>query len=230
MVFLVLPSLSLQTDSPTADSTVAEMAQYNSIRLAPVAVLLLLAPFCAFTPPCLFSYILEPPHLFYLLLYLTPVAASFPGVASSKALGNNPYEQEMLRKVLLFQEYQADRNVSGLSQLLDDSITTYIPFGSSVVQGKQNVLENWAQFFKTLKWIKERVLGGIEINDKYAAFSKEIEQVVLANDCFVKYHVINWFSFSIDPSKPRQEDAVLIDGFWAIFNLTSIAEQSNCKN
>jgi hypothetical protein len=130
----------------------------------------------------------------------------------------SPREKILLEKAHLFQKYQVTRNVTGLGELFAVNAVTNIPLGTAKNVGKKAILDSFAEYFATIKETHQKVLGGIEINEGYLAYSKQISSINV-KDCHVSYHVINWYQFN---------DNDLIQEFSAVFNLTSVKEQGAC--
>ncbi|KAG2393533.1 hypothetical protein C9374_007064 [Naegleria lovaniensis] len=131
----------------------------------------------------------------------------------------NTRDHEILKRVHLFQLGQVTRDVSLLSTLFAEQSVANIPIGSSQVIGKENIITNFGTFFNTLVNISESITSKIEVNELYAGFTKTISQYT-KKGCLVNYHVVNWFHFN---------EKLEITEFSALFNLTHVIEQANCK-
>jgi len=142
------------------------------------------------------------------------------GVLSSHQNGNllSQRDDEILKRVKLFQFGQVRRDVTILEPLFAENSIANIPIGSSQTRGKSNIIRNFGTFFLTLNSLSEEITSKIEINELYAGFTKTITQQT-KKGCNVHYSVLNWFVFDTN---------LQIIEFSALFNLTSVIIQSNC--
>lgn len=137
-----------------------------------------------------------------------------------KAIDNEKNrEKEMIRKMNAFQEAQENLNSAMLEPLFSDDIVTQIPLGTGYVKGKQQVLQDFQSFFNGVQSMKQERTSPFEINERFGGYSKKIHQVT-KRGCHVHYTVMNWYEF---------DTHLKIKSFTALFNLTSVIEQSNCK-
>ncbi|KAL9646840.1 hypothetical protein ABK040_013701 [Willaertia magna] len=76
---------------------------------------------------------------------------------SFKKLLKQTKEEEMIRKMLAFQDGQIQRNVTILEPLFAIDSVVNIPVGSNKVVGRDNIIKNFQSFFETLVVMKEDI-------------------------------------------------------------------------
>ncbi|KAL0476294.1 trmA [Acrasis kona] len=130
----------------------------------------------------------------------------------------SPRDKILLERAHQFQTCQVTFNVSGLAAIFAEDSVTNIPIGTGRNVGKKEILTSFAEYFKTLNTLSQKIIGEVEINGNHLAYSKQINAFT-KKECTVSYSVINWFVFN---------EENLIQEFSAIFNLTSVKQQSAC--
>jgi hypothetical protein len=119
---------------------------------------------------------------------------------------------QMQQQALLFVRCQETLDYDTVASLFEPVCGTfYIPVGGEPVVGRENVRQNYKQFYAGLKSIREQIVGPILQSNMFLGFSKNI--LMELKDGTMKYReTIGWFEFVLAPTPGMPP---LIKNFWA---------------